>query len=186
MHFCVSFEIFFKPLTLFIMKWKLVLSLVLITAGFQGFSQYSSSSGVQGYPIVLNGNSINYLTVSNDIDVVLEQVNADNVGVRTRKENLNKLQATVIDGSLYLSAKNLTDGERLTVYVNVDELKSIALSGNAFATSRGVIKAGSLRVRLDEFSKAMIRTTGKLRVTSPKHYEVVQGENYYALQTAGN
>src|SRR5215470_9745606 len=109
MHFCVSFETFFKPLTLFIMKWKLVLSLVLITAGLQGFSQYSSSSGLQGYPIVLNGNSINYLTVSNDIDVVLDQVSADKVGVLTKKENLNKLQVTVIDGSIYLSAKNMTD-----------------------------------------------------------------------------
>jgi len=168
------------------MNWKLVLSLFLITAGLQGFSQYSSSSGFEGYPIVLNGNSINYINVSNDIDVVLEQVNADHVSVLTKKENLKKLQITMIDGSLYLSTKHMAAGERLTVYVNVEELRAINLDGNAFAMSRGVIKAGSLRVRLGELAKAVIRTTGKLRVTSPKQYQVVQGENYYALQTFGN
>lgn len=169
------------------MKLKLLLSLVLIAAGLQGFSQYASSSGFEGYPIVLRGNTINYITVSNDIDVVLEQVKEDNVGVLTRKENMSKLQVTVIDGSLFLSTKKaLTEGERITVYVNVDDLKGLHLDGNSFATSRGVLKAGSLKVRLGDYAKAVIRTTGKLRVTSPKHYEVVQGDNYYALQTLGN
>lgn len=134
-------------------------------------------------PPLVSDEAISTLVVSDNIDVVFIQDKTPFEGVKVTEEKVGKISARVVDGTLYLSTfkKRVAGGERVPVYVTINDLETLTLKGNSFATSRGVINARNLQVNLSREAKVSLKSVGKLNVNAPGNYQVTKEAGYSSL-----
>jgi hypothetical protein len=164
------------------MKQKLMW-LVLLLAGIQvtSFAQVRSKQK----PLVAE-NGIRRIVVSDNIDVLLIQSADGAAWVRVPDNTLGKVKVSVVDENLYLSAVHgLPQGERLQVYIQVEELNMLVLQDVATAVSRGVLSMQRLEVIVAENARAILRTTGDVHVVKHGKYAITK-ENDHSLVYAAD
>lgn len=161
------------------MKQKFVL-LILVIALVQlsGFAQERKK--IPSYLPLVAEDGIASITASENIDVILFQDKPENVRVRVPDNVLNKLRISISGNSLFLSAsKKLSEGERLTVYVWINELENLTLKGNAFAISTGVLNTRNLHISASSSATVSVKSKGQVWMDSPLNYQLVKENGYF-------
>src|SRR5882724_2186751 len=91
-------------------------------------------------PVMLAQNGFDRITISGNIDVMLEASFPEDASVKAEQPVIDKLKIELKGTSLLISPNvRLKDNERLSVYITTDKLKSITLKGAAFIASREII-----------------------------------------------
>jgi hypothetical protein len=159
------------------MKQKLFLLTVLVVLlQVVSFGQGGVSRGF--LPVVAE-EGISSIIVGDNIDVLLIPVGSDLISAKVARGDEDKVEARVFDTHLYLNVtKKLAPGERLAIFIKVEDINKLVLKGNATAISRGVLNCRNLKIIMDQEGRASLRTSGKIVVDAPRKYEVSKTENY--------
>jgi hypothetical protein len=162
-------------------KQTIPILLTLIIFSTAAFSQ-TGEGEVTKYPVVIGESGITNITVSDNIDLLLINAGDDEVRTRIPSESLNKVRVFYAKGNLRVSTKgSLPRGERIPVYVYVNDLKTLTLLGNAFARSQDVLQVANLKVNIEDQGKIALKSTGKVKVSAPDDYRVVNEERYHLV-----
>jgi hypothetical protein len=162
------------------MKQKFaVIALFLMVASLSSFAQ--SKKVKLPTPLVAE-EGITNLVVADNIDVVFVQNKFETDGVRAAEESVSKLSAKIIDGTLFLSTtKKRVAGERIPVFVSINNLETLTLKGNAFATSRDAINTKNLQVNISRDARVSLKSNGKIFVNASGNYQVVKESGFSSL-----
>ena len=153
-----------------------VLGMLLISATYaQGVNKKSFKA-----PVIIAESGIKHINASSNIDLLLINVNDDeDIKASIPQQDLGKVKVVYSRGTLSISTKGfLTADERISVYVYVDRLQSITLSGNAFARSRDVLDCPYLQVNIEDEARVAIKSRGKVKVNAPDDYKMVEEDRY--------
>lgn len=125
---------------------------------------------------------IRSITISDNVSVVLSQTSPDRIGVRATSDAIKKLSVALVDGNLFLGATNkLLPGERLTVFVRVNELQELVLQGSALVVSQGILQGNALHVSAGKEAKVSLKSTGKVWFDGPVNYQVENEKGYFLV-----
>ena len=158
-----------------------VLGMLLISATYaQGVSNKSFKT-----PVIIAESGIKHITASSNIDLLLINVDGEeDIKASIPKQDLGKVKVVYSRGTLSISTKGyLNADERIPVYVYVDRLQSITLTGNAFARSRDILDCPNLQVNIEDDARVAIKSRGKVKVNAPEDYKMVEEERYHLLLT---
>lgn len=145
------------------------------------FGQYMAKSYRNGAPIVAE-ESIRNIFVTDNIDVLLIEDKPERAGVKVSSTAVEKLRVRVDGESLYLSTeKNVAEDERVHVFVTVSDLHRLELSGNSYATTKGILHARNLSVVLKENARTALRSKGEVLVTTPADYRITKNKEFYSV-----
>jgi Putative auto-transporter adhesin, head GIN domain len=159
------------------------LAVFILAAQLAGFGQSKEAAIKHSSPLIIE-EEIKSITISDNLDVVFVQNTQDNETVRVVSDNVNKVKAFMLDGSLVIATtKKRNPGERLVVYVYVNNLEELRLKGNAFATSYGVLHSENLQISISKDAKLMITSNGKMEVNSSGRYQLSQDDGYSYVTT---
>jgi hypothetical protein len=160
-------------------------ALLIMMAQLNSFAQNRQTKITWPSPLITD-EGITDITASDNIDLVLIQDSPENVSVKVPDYVLGKLKVSIDEGKLFLApAKNLKTGERLTVYVWINELESLTLKGNAFATSTRILQNKNLHISVSEDASFSLKSKSKVWFNAGTNYQVVKEDGYfsvYALQ----
>jgi hypothetical protein len=164
------------------MKMKLAFAIIFLAAVLLHFTGLGQDVKTKKFPVApLITEDINDITVADNIDLVLVQSAPDYVAVKIADNAVGKLKISTDGTSLNLERmKNLPKNERLLVYVFVNDLEYLTLTGNSFAVSRGVLNSRHLQVNIIKGGRVSIKSKGKLQVNTKGKYEIVKGEEEYS------
>jgi|GEM_PF-3478059 len=162
---------------------KFVLTLIiLVMVHLSGFSQKSRIVKSTNYPIVAE-EGISSITASENIDLILIQDNPETVGVKVPESVMKKIKISLNANKLFISSSSKSvNGERLPVYVWVNNLENLILEGNAFATSTGVLNSEDLHISAEAQSMVALKSKGKVWLDLPSNYQVFKGNGYYFVK----
>jgi Putative auto-transporter adhesin, head GIN domain len=166
------------------MKQKFALiTLVLITlVTLNSFAQNPKNQMLASLPLVADENGITSITVSDNVSVILMQDSPENVGAKATTYVISKLSVSLVDGNLFLgTARELAPGERLTVFVRVNELRDLTLKGNALVVSDGILQSNSLHISAAKEAKLSIKSRGKFWFDAPVSYDVEKEKGYFMV-----
>ncbi|HMG69413.1 MAG TPA: DUF2807 domain-containing protein, partial [Chitinophagaceae bacterium] len=106
----------------------------------------------------------------------------ERIGVRATSDVIKKLSVALVDGNLFLGAtKDLAPGERLTVFVRVNELQELVLKGNALVVTQGILQGNDLHVSAAKEAKLSLKSTGKVWFDAPVNYQVENEKGYFMV-----
>lgn len=122
---------------------------------------------------------ISEITVSDNIDVILIQGSEEDLRIRAVENTFSRLDMKVEGENLSIAPKKgqLT-GERVALYITVDNLKHLTLKGNSFATTRGKLTSRNLLVTIHDNAKMQLGSDGKVVVETPDNYQVLKERQY--------
>jgi hypothetical protein len=146
------------------------------------FGQGVSKHGVKT-PVIVAESGIKTINASNNIDLLLLNANDDDdIKASVPRSSLDKVKITYNRGNLTIAVKGfLPREERIPVYVYVDELEVLNLSGNASVFSRDILDLRSLKVNILDDAKVALRSRGKMKVNAPDNYHRIEEERYHLL-----
>ena len=163
---------------------KSKLSILFLLATFIATGSFAQDAKKQNarFPVIVAESGIKNITASSNIDLLLLNAESDEVKTSVPTENLDDLKISYTRGNLKLGTKRYMDPkERIPVYVYVNELESLNLSGNAFARSRDVLDLGSLKINIQDEAKVALKSKGKVRVNAPENYHMLEEERYHII-----
>jgi len=153
-----------------------VLGVLLISATYaQGVSNKSFKP-----PVIIAESGIKHITASGNVDILLINVNDDeDIKASVPKQDLGKVKVFYSRGTLSVSTKGfLTADERIPVYIYVDRLQSITLTGSAFARSKDILNCPYLQVNIEDDARVAIKSRGRVKVNAPDDYKMVEEDRY--------
>jgi len=158
---------------------------ILILSSMLMFS-FSFSQGIDRQlskvPVIVAESGIRSITVSSNIDLLLINAGADDVKTSVPTESVDKLLINYSGGKLKIATRRyLPLDERISVYVYVNGLESLTVTGNAFARSKDILDAYNLKVNIEDEAKVAIRSRGKMRVNAPENYKRIEEERYHLV-----
>ena len=157
----------------------LILSAMLIFSA--SFSQQSRTDHSRS-PVIVAESGIKSITVSSNIDLLLLNAGAEDIKTEVPQSSVEKLNINYADGKLKISTRGyLPRDERISVFVYVNELESLTVTGNAFARSKDILNAYKLKVNIEDEAKVAIRSRGKMRVNAPENYRRLEEERYHLV-----
>ena len=162
---------------------KIKQSILIITAMLMFSVSFSQGlAHVSKFPVIVAEAGIKNITVSNNIDLLLINVGADDIKTTVPQESVEKLNINYSGGKLKISTKGyLPREERIPVYVYVSGLENLTVTGNAFARSRDILNAYNLKVNIEDEAKVAIRSRGRMRVNAPENYKRIEEERYHLV-----
>jgi hypothetical protein len=166
------------------MKQKLIwISLLTVLLNMHSVGHAQKSYLPSSLPLVTEV-GISDITISDNINVVLMQEKPENVKVKVLDGTVSKLKISIVGGRLFLgSSKNLKEGERLVVYVWVNDLETLTLNGNAIATSKGILQNRNLHISASREAMVSLKSTGKVWIDAPENYEVAKEDGYSFIRS---
>lgn len=133
-------------------------------------------------PVIVAESGIRSITVSNNIDLLLINAGSEDIKTTVPQESVDKLRISYSKGNLRVSTKGyLPKDERIPVYVYVNSLETLTVTGNAFARSRDILDAYNLRVNIEDEAKVALRSRGKMKVNAPENYRRIEEQRYHLV-----
>lgn len=110
--------------------------------------------------IIIDAAKTTHITIAADLQVMLVQATGS-----TRLPILNnsakeQLQITWHNSDLDIAANNSYKGAM--IYVIVEDIHSLTLGSNALLQTAGSLSAAEINVYVDEYAKAILKTSGKV------------------------
>ena len=134
------------------------------------------------FPVIVAESGIKSITVSNNIDLLLINAGSDDIKNTVPQESVDKLKISYVKGNLKLSTRGyLAKEERIPVYVYVNDLETLTLTGNAFARSRDILDLSNLKVNIEDEAKVALRSRGKMKVNAPENYRRIEEQRYHLV-----
>lgn len=130
---------------------KKFLTLLIAVAGFL-------SSNAQEPRLTVSAGQVKNITVGDNMKVVLVSSATAETEVKMDANVFEKINISVHNGSMYINpGKSL---EKETIYVIVDDIKSLTVGQNAQVTTEGILYSKEIKVFVQEGSLAKLLTTG--------------------------
>ena len=154
--------------------------LILSAAFSQGYDNQVSK-----FPVIVAEAGIKSITISSNIDLLLINAGASDIKTTVPQESLDKIRINYVGGKLRIATKGyLPRDERIPVYVYVNGLETLTVTGNAFARSKDILDVSNLKVNIEDEAKVAIRSRGKMKVNAPENYRRIEEERYHLLLSA--
>ena len=140
------------------MKQKFFLSLLAIAFTIL------SASAENPERLILNAGSVEHLSIQDNMDVVLLQGAADDHSIILDQNASDKLNLKLSGKTLVIASHGtLLKKQKITVYVYVNNLKTITVEGNSQVKTIGSLDAGKLDVFIDGDAQVHLKTNGVIK-----------------------
>jgi len=117
--------------------------------------------------LVVNVGNIDNINIANGLDIVLVPGTSTDKSVSLNTEASGALNMQLSDNSLSISLlKHTSRKERLTVYVYVNNLKTITVENNSRVKTIGVLDSPKLDVFIDGDATVHLKTNGEIKAHS--------------------
>ena len=116
----------------------------------------------QGQEVLrVNAGNIRHLHISDDMNIVLMQ--GSEKEFKFNNVAADNLNMALIGETLHLSVKErMFRKEKITVYIEIGDLKKLTIDGNAVVDTRGVLNAKKIDVYVNGDVKVRLLTMGKV------------------------
>jgi hypothetical protein len=163
---------------------KIKQSILFVFSLFTLSIALAQSGEVKRYPLDIGKGGIKNITVTDNIDLLLINASDEEVKTQVPEAKLDKVKIFYSNGNLRVSTRGLlAHDERIPVYVYVNDLKEVTLLGNAFVRTKDILEVSNLKVNIENEGRIALRSTGKVRVTAPVDYHVLNEERYHLVMS---
>jgi len=138
---------------------------------------------VVDYKEISNGQAVERIEVRGDVSIVLTNALGTNIMLEGNDKDLGTVKTTVKNGTLEINAEKKKTFSKLTVYLTVNDIHSLIVTGNAQISSSG-ISVDNLDIILNGDSFVEIHYQGKLRIIPGDGYELAdaaRGKSAYSV-----
>jgi hypothetical protein len=150
------------------MKPKLFFLCLLVSAF--SFSAFAQKSAVDKAAKTIHFNEVfTNVSIDDDVDVILTEGSSDKVVVD------GDVKATVIDGHLYLAARNPRLAYGMKIYVPSSLVTRVYVNGNGSLTSRDILSNRKMKVYLTSEARINLRSHGALTIETVDNIQFVKG-----------
>jgi hypothetical protein len=126
---------------------------------------------VVDYKEISNGQTVERIEVRGDVSIVLTNALGTNIMLEGNDKDLGTVKTTVKNGTLEINAEKKKTFSKLTVYLTVNDIHSLIVTGNAQISSSG-ISVDNLDIILNGDSFVQVQHQGKLRIIPGAGYEM--------------
>ena len=126
---------------------------------------------VVDYKELSNGQAVERIEVRGDVSIVLTNALGTNIMLEGNNKDIAVVKTTVKNGTLEINAEKRKTLTKLTVYLPVNDIHSIIVTGNAQISSSGV-SVDNLDITLNGDSFVQVNHQGKLRIIPGAGYEM--------------
>ncbi len=164
------------------MKQKFILMAILaLSIQVGGFAQVKAPGSKLALPLIAE-EGITSIVISDNIDVVLIPESPENVKVKAADDVIAKLRVSYSEGRLFLdAAKGVLKGERLVVYVWVNNLENLTLRGDSYAISQGILPGNNLHLSLGRDASVALKSKGNVWFDEPTNHQVLKQKGYFMV-----
>ena len=150
--------------------------LLLVTFVLAVFMTTKAGTGpgvvqVVDYKEISNGQVVERIEVRGDVSIVLTNALGTNIMLEGNNKDIAVVKTTVKNGTLEINAEKKKTLSKLTVYLTVNDIHSITVTGNAQILSSG-IAVDNLDIILNGDSFVRVNHQGKLRIIPGAGYEM--------------
>ena len=125
---------------------------------------------VVDYKEISNGQAVNRIELRGDVSIVLTNALGTNVMLEGNDKDIGVVKTTVKNGTLEINAEKKKTFSKLTVYLPVNDVHELIVTGNAQISSCG-ITVDNLDIILNGDSFVQVQYQGKLRIIPGAGYE---------------
>jgi len=126
---------------------------------------------VVDYKEISNGQAVERIQVRGDISIVLTNALGTNIMLEGNTKDLALVKTTVKNGTLEINAEKKKTCSKLTVYLTVNDIHSLIVTGNAQISSSDV-SVDNLDIILNGNSFVDVHHEGRLRIMAGAGYEL--------------
>lgn len=113
----------------------------------------------------------NSIVVSGDISIVLMEDDASVVSVQGKEKLVDQACMEIKDGVLYVRGKKGPWRNKTVVYIPVQQLRKITVTGASEIASMGVLNSDRLHIRIEGSCKVSVKNKGIVTVDNDADYE---------------
>ena len=157
----------------------IVLAFVAVAAKAQ---VHSAMVQVVDYKEISNSQTIDRVEIRGDVSIVLTNALGTNILLEGNNKDIAVVKTVVKNGTLEINAERKSSFSKLTVYLTVNDIHSLIVTGNAQILSSG-ISVDNLDIILNGDSFVEVHHQGKLRIIPGAGYEladVTRGKSAYS------
>jgi hypothetical protein len=149
------------------MKQKFFLAFITIA-----LSVFSATAQSQEH-LIVNAGNVEHINIANDMNIVLLPGAETDRSISLDANAASKLDLGVSNNSLTISAlRSSSRKEKLTVYLYVNNLKSITVERNTVVKTMGVLNTQQLDLFVDGESTVHLKTKGYVKAYALNDAEV--------------
>lgn len=142
------------------MKQKLFLSVMAIAFGVLSVSAQNEQK------LVVKAGKTEHITVANDMNIVLLAGNEADGSISMDGRASEKLDIKLSNNTMHISSLKHSKKENLTVYLYVNNLKTITVESNSTVKTIGVLNAPALKAFVDSDAMVHLKTKGDIKAYS--------------------
>jgi hypothetical protein len=142
------------------MKQKLFLSVMAIAFGVLSVSAQNEQK------LVVKAGKTEHITVANDMNIVLLAGNEADGSISMDGRASEKLDIKLANNTMHISSLKHSKKENLTVYLYVNNLKTITVESNSTVKTIGVLNAPALKAFVDSDAMVHLKTKGDIKAYS--------------------
>lgn len=132
----------------------------------------SASAQKQESPVVNTGN-IEHIIIENDMSIILVPGEGTDRSISLNANAAEMIGVRLSNNSLKISAlRKPLRKEKLTVYLRVNNLKTITVENNTTVKTIGVLKSPELKVFIDGEAMVHLKTNGDIKAYSLNDREI--------------
>jgi len=126
---------------------------------------------VVDYKEISGGQAVKTIEVRGDVSIVLTNALGTKIMLEGNNKDIDVVKTTVKNGALVINAEKKKTISKLTVYLTVNDIHSLIVTGNAQIYSSG-IAVDNLDIILSGDSYVQVQHQGKLRIMAGEGYEL--------------
>lgn len=138
---------------------KILMLLVTVVCAFAAANAQDESR------LVIAAGQFRNITLGEGMRVVLVSDQSLNTEIKGDISFFEKLNVSVVNGSLHVNPGRMLAGE--TVFIAVNQLKQLTVGQRTHVNTEGVLRSSEIKVFVYEGSVARLRTTGEVNAFSP-------------------
>lgn len=142
------------------MKQKLFLSFMAIAFGVLLASAQNEQK------VVVKAGNTEHITVANDMSIVLLPGNESDQSISVDGSASDKLDLKLSNNTMRISALRQSKKEKLTVYLYVNNLKTITVENNSTVKTIGALNTPALKAFVDIDAMVHLKTKGVIKAYS--------------------
>ena len=134
------------------------LSLVILTIVLGVFSVAAQNKE----KLVVNAGNMAHIFIANDMDIILLPGSVDDISAFMDATASAKLNLKTSNNRMTISLKRLTK-EKLTVYLYVNNLKSITAGNSTTIRTMGILNSAAIDVYIEGEAMAHVKSKGSIK-----------------------
>ena len=163
------------------MKQKFILSFAAVV-----FSVLVASAQNEE-KLIVNAGAVEHIRIANDMDIVLMQAMEGDKSVSMNANTYGKLDLQLANNAMTISSVNQSAKQKPTVFLYVNNLKTLIVETNSTVKTIGVLDAPKLDVYVDGPTTVHLKTNGDVQAHALSDREIkvkYLSENWLAKNRA--